>query len=103
MVLISLDRGRFIIVVHPRSTLSLRNQVVPPQDAEFKNEVKSGVSARAFKGDTINQSRQKCILGAYWRVRNFTTTGEGGCWSSPEISKTVEICVIMYHNIHRSR
>jgi len=79
VVLISLDRGRFIIVVHPHSTLSLRNQVVPPQDAEFKNEVKSAVSARAFKGDTINQSKQKCILGAYLRVRNFTTTGEGGC------------------------
>ena len=42
VVLILLDRGKFV-VVHPCSTLSLCCYVAPPQDAEVAIVVKFGV------------------------------------------------------------
>jgi len=51
VVLISLTRGRFV-VVHPFSTLSLHCKVVLPWDAEVENAVKLGFFC--LKSDSIN-------------------------------------------------
>jgi len=47
VVLISLDRGNFLIV-QTCSTLSLQRQVAQAQDVEFKNAVKFEVFRKKF-------------------------------------------------------